>query len=233
MWPLGVLKKPDLLTVMNLRFNGADGSTVFTDSSLYNHTFSTFSGSPVISTAESISGGSSLYLPTNSSISTPDNADYEIGSSTYTIEFYIKPDLTLFANNAYQGVFAKGLTTFFNSNYSYYGYIKRDPSGNTGYFRFHYLIVSVGQAQTNVQVDLDFSVWNKIGIQRVAADRVKIYVNDVLAVTGGTHLQSYYNTDQPLYIGREVIHTGDFTTLAAKYTGYLDSFRIVKKALYV
>lgn len=50
MWPLGVLKKKvstTPVTVLDLQFTGADGSTTFTDSSAYNATFAR-TGSPTI-----------------------------------------------------------------------------------------------------------------------------------------------------------------------------------------
>ncbi|MEP1057649.1 hypothetical protein NDI38_04305 [Stenomitos frigidus AS-A4] len=48
-------------TILELLFNGANGSTVFTDTSSYNRTVTGF-GAAQISTLQSVSGGSSLKL---------------------------------------------------------------------------------------------------------------------------------------------------------------------------
>lgn len=48
MWPLGILRRKadPTLTLALLHFDGADGSNVFTDSSIYNKTITVHSGTP-------------------------------------------------------------------------------------------------------------------------------------------------------------------------------------------
>lgn len=94
MFPLGVLRKkasqgadPNL-TIALLHFDGADNSTVFTDSSPFNQTVSVVTGTPKISTAMSKFGGSSLYLDGSSSIKIPNNANLNLGTGVFTIEFW-------------------------------------------------------------------------------------------------------------------------------------------------
>ena len=77
-----------VLTLALLHFDGANNSTVFTDSSPFNQTVSVVTGTPKISTAMSKFGGSSLYLDGSSSIKIPNNANLNLGTGVFTIEFW-------------------------------------------------------------------------------------------------------------------------------------------------
>lgn len=74
-----------------LHGNGADGSTAFVDSSPSPKTLTVFVGTPTLSTAQSMFGGSSILLPTTSaSIAIPAAAfQYAVGAQ-FTIEFFIR-----------------------------------------------------------------------------------------------------------------------------------------------
>ena len=76
------------LTLALLHFDGANNSTVFTDSSPFNQTVSLVTGTPKISTAMSKFSGSSLYLDGSSSIKIPNNANLNLGTGVFTIEFW-------------------------------------------------------------------------------------------------------------------------------------------------
>ena len=93
MFPLALLNASSppvdpALTLALLHFDGANNSTVFTDSSPFNQTVSLVTGTPKISTAMSKFGGSSLYLDGSSSIKIPDNANLNLGTGVFTIEFW-------------------------------------------------------------------------------------------------------------------------------------------------
>lgn len=93
MFPLALLNASSppvdpVLTLALLHFDGANDSTVFTDSSPFNQTVSVVTGTPKISTAMSKFGGSSLYLDGSSSIKIPNNANLNLGTGVFTIEFW-------------------------------------------------------------------------------------------------------------------------------------------------
>jgi len=93
MFPLALLNPSapavdPALTLALLHFDGANNSTVFTDSSPFNQTVSVVTGTPKISTAMSKFGGSSLYLDGSSSIKIPNNANLNLGTGVFTIEFW-------------------------------------------------------------------------------------------------------------------------------------------------
>lgn len=82
----------DSFTKVLLHFDGPDGSTSFADSNVggSDHTW-TASGDAQIDTAESKFGGASgLFDGTGDFISTPDHADFSLGSSDFTIDLWAK-----------------------------------------------------------------------------------------------------------------------------------------------
>lgn len=78
--------------------NGANNSTTFTDSSIYNHTITAY-GNTKISTAQSKFGGSSMYFDGNGDYLTiPDDTSFHLGSDSFTIEFWIYRNSTATMN---------------------------------------------------------------------------------------------------------------------------------------
>lgn len=73
-------------TSLLLHFDGANNSTTFVDAK--GHTVAP-SGSPIISTAQSKFGGSSLYLDGNSSLSITQDASLTFASNPFTFECWI------------------------------------------------------------------------------------------------------------------------------------------------
>ena len=72
-----------------LHFNGADGSTQFTDE--YGHVWS-IGGGAIIDTAEKQFGTASMLNGDGSQdyITTPDSADFTLGADDFTVEMWIK-----------------------------------------------------------------------------------------------------------------------------------------------
>jgi hypothetical protein len=72
-----------------MHFNDINGSTTFTDSSDNNLTFDQNIGSPVISTDQSVFGGSSLYLDGSSCIATANNGLFTFATNDTTYEAWV------------------------------------------------------------------------------------------------------------------------------------------------
>lgn len=80
----------DAYTTLLLHMNGTNASTTFTDScaGASAHTF-TASGSAQISTAQAKFGGASgLFNGTTDYASTPDSADFAMGSASFTVDLW-------------------------------------------------------------------------------------------------------------------------------------------------
>jgi hypothetical protein len=71
-----------------MHMGGANGSTIFTDSSSNAFSFSR-SGTPVISTSQSKFGGSSGSFPGSGYIFTSDNSKLSMGTSDFTMEHFV------------------------------------------------------------------------------------------------------------------------------------------------
>lgn len=129
---LGVLnKKPDLATLLELRFEGDDGSQVFKDSSPYNRSFTVSAGSPALTTTNPLSGTSSLLLTTNTSVGkiTTNDTSNPANSSLRSIEFRVQLDLDKIDNNRSQFLFLQGIS---GTQGSVLCYITRSATGNGG-----------------------------------------------------------------------------------------------------
>jgi YD repeat-containing protein len=128
----------DSYTKSLLHMNGTDGSTTFTDSAAGGtHTW-TASGNAQIDTAQSKFGGASgLFDGTGDYIYTNDSADWNFGSGDWTIEFWMKLNVT----NTYQTMFSQCQNSNNRQQVYYYGglngsirFIARNTSGIITYF---------------------------------------------------------------------------------------------------
>jgi hypothetical protein len=81
----------DSFTKLMLHMDGADGSTTFTDSELAPTKTVTAVGNAQIDTAQSKFGGASgLFDGTGDYLTVPDSADWAVGSSSFTVDFWIR-----------------------------------------------------------------------------------------------------------------------------------------------
>ena len=176
MFPLALLNasSPSIDYKVLLHFDGTNGSTDFVDSSIYNRTIAT-SGSPVISTAASVSGGSSLLLKGWPSYSDglkatiPTNGLGVVTTKTWTIEGYVKINAATHENAGLVGIFS-------NLPYEYVGlYYGKFRVGNAG-------LTAYASDVAFSSALLSTSVFNKIKITGDGTD-IKLYIDDALILT--------------------------------------------------
>ncbi len=220
----GALKKPDIATLLNLRFEGIDGSQVFTDSSIYNRSVTVGSGTPALGTTNPLSGTSSLLLGTNGTITTP-NFTTPTNNYLRTIEFRIQTALADIANNESQGVFAKGFSSSFFQYYSHQCILTRNASGNGGILYLYWYIPVVAQPSSFLAISIpDLSANNHIAFTQRGNGIYAAYLNGVLAGTTG-FTQSYQANTYAIDIGVSVYHW-DTATQTTKFKGRLDNFKL-------
>ena len=212
------------LTLALLHFDGADGSTVFTDSSPYNKTFINFSGSPVISTEQSKFGGSSLK--TNGSVfesifydAGDSNGDLNIGNSDFTMECWF-----------YQ--------TSITENVLGLAYINGD-SGTRPITMFTYN----GQLWIQIQLETGGSVLQEFNHQNAFSATTW---NHVAVTRKGGFVHSYLNgtkSTSSINVGTDNLKSGvrylrvgsgvySLGGLDYSLNGYIDEFRFRKEAVY-
>jgi Concanavalin A-like lectin/glucanases superfamily len=197
-----------------LHFNGSNGSTTFTDSSLSAKTPSSVTGNVNINTAQYKFGNASAYFDGSvDDIRYADHADFEFGSGDFTVETWIRPSTVtgyhvLFAKCPFSGGY--GAIKFEIKNTSL-----RLSCGSTG---FSWDIVNNAETASSL---LAINTWYHVAVTR-SGNTFRIFLDgvNVNEVTGSGALQD--NT-AAFSIGTQ----GEAGTSEAFY-GYMDDFRITK-----
>ena len=219
---LGVLGGKDLATLLNLKFEGADGSNVITDSSPYNRTV-TAAGTAALSSTNPLSGGSSLFIGTNGTITTP-NFTTPVGNRLNTIEFRIQTALTDIAFNEAQGVFVKGYSFSLGFDYSHQCILTRNASGTGGVLKMFYNISTLARPSALVLIAIpDISANNHVAFTRRGNGVFIGYLN-------GVQVASLFATDYTantlaIEIGAS-LYDWDTATQTARFKGRLDNFKL-------
>lgn len=224
MYPLGVLnRKIDLATLLELRFEGSNGSQVFTDSSVYNRSVTVGSGTPTITTTNPLSGTSSLLLGTNGTITTP-NFTTPVSNRLNTIEFRIQIALADIAFNEAQGVFVKGYSFSLAFDYSHQCILTRNASGTGGVLKMFYNISTIARPFAFVSIGIaDLSANNHIAFVRRANGNFVAYLN-------GVQVASLFGNDYTantlaIEIGAS-LYDWDTGLQTTKFKGLLDNFKL-------
>ena len=187
-----------------MHFDGANGSTTFTDQIAAN-SWNIQAGLPTISTAQSKFGGSSGNFPvnTNAAIQTADKTALQMGTGDFTIEGWFNP---VAGSGAFGAMYIKG-------------------SNSAGGLTLTVLPTAVGfrcnTSTTFSQTISAISGWAHIAWVR-ASGVVTIYVNGISVYS--TTVSFNHNDTSTMYLGSNTsAGSGTFS-----YGGYIDDFRITK-----
>jgi len=198
------------LTLALLHFDGANNSTVFTDSSPFNQTVSVVTGTPKISTAMSKFGGSSLYLDGSSSIKIPDNANLNLGTGVFTIEFWF-----------YLLSLPSGFAWFLHKLNTPHGAPQQQIYID---YPSRILVSDFSGGSVSSTTAITAGAWHHVAVVRDTENgAIKQYLN-------GVH-------EGTINLSGSVDNAGDLTIGswydgADSITGYIDEFRIRKEAVY-
>ena len=132
--PLGVgqnMLNPSPLTVALLHFDGANGSTTFTDSSANNVTITT-NGTAQLSTGTKKFGTASLYLPDNTAYVTVPVSTANFSGNDFCIECFVHPVTKSNFGNVMGHSGATTALNGFNLQWTYSGGFVRFLSGYLG-----------------------------------------------------------------------------------------------------
>lgn len=232
---LGVLKnKIDLATatLLELRFEGSEGSQVFTDSSSYNRSVTVNGGSPIISTTTPLSGNSSLLLGTNGTLTIPNFTTPAGNTNLRTIEFRIQIDLADIAFNESQGVFVKGVSSSFFWDYSHQCILTRNSSGTGGVLKMYYNISTMVPPVSFLIINIpNISANNHVAFTRRANGSFIAYLNGVQVDSLSATADYYASKAHALFIG--VVAYDWATELdTVNFKGRLDNFKITNVDRY-
>lgn len=190
-----------------LHFDGANGSTTFTDQKGKTYTAN---GNAQVSTAQGKFNQSLLLDGSGDYLTTPDNADFDFGTGDFTIDCFIRPT-TLGINQAIVAKYAPDSERYFwqlqtDNTLAFY---RQDYLGNT-----LFSVVSTGTIASNT--------WSYIALVR-SGNNFTQYINAVTDGTASTATNVY--GDGLFYIGALDVVNPAFNYY---FNGYIDDMRITK-----
>ena len=183
-----------------LHFDGADGSTTFTDQT--GKTW-TANGDAQIDTAQSKFGSASLLLDGGDDDAThASSADFGFGTGDFTWECFVRrvnANCVIF-DNRYSGADTASIVTFI------------DPSGNLCFYHAGYGTVT-GSGAT-----VPATTWTHVAWCR-SSGTLRMFIGGVMV--SATSMTSDMGSSRPIRIGRDVVNNAD-------YSGHIDEVRITK-----
>ena len=204
-----------------LSFDGENGSTVFTDTGPNPKTY-TRTGDTVISTAQSVFGGSSGSFPGFSNfLSTPNNADFNFGASDFTIEMFFRLTnvATLESGLRVSALVAKDVS----GDRSYiFGMNSTDGTNNNRIYA-EFTMSNGSTISMNLTVTTNLNQWYHIAVQR-SGNRFNAYLDGVFAGESSTTDLALRDSSSDLRIGR----WGLSGSLVGQMRGFIDELRITK-----
>jgi hypothetical protein len=208
---LGVLRKKNTvnpaLTVVLLHLNGTLGTADYTDSSLYARMFTAVNGTPLLANNTSAGRVSLAVSSSGEYIETADAPELDLGSSDFTIEFFVTP-------SSITGISFWLERWFGGGAFAYQLYADNDNS-------LHFDIRGVTQAQILLDAPANSIVnnyRNHVAIVR-SGNTITMYINGA-AVDSDTFVGAVVDTTNPLVVGKNT-------------NGYIDEFRMRKEAMYL
>jgi hypothetical protein len=189
-------------TVLDLTFDGVDGSTDFKDISPYGNSV-TKTGSVQISTDHSKYGGSSAYF-SGGYLTIPANSAFGIGTGDFTVEFWERRAVS---GGPFYGLFNLG--TYAN------GILLRDGSSTDS------LYLAGASQDWDPDTRLQNNTWHHVALVRNAGI-VNLYVDGVKAVNNWSRAISLSAND--IIIGASAHATPEY------FTGYIDNLKVSRNS---
>ena len=208
-----------------LHFDGLNGSTLFINSA--NATTPTVNyGSPVISTAQSVFGGSSLYLDGSSDLVVADNASLNLSNTPFTIEcrFYATSLPTTVDNGRFPTVDSGPVATIISKDQWGYNFSWCIALAQDG---FMCVTGDYGAGATRFYTASSISTneWHHVAYV-YNGTTLSVYLDGV--IVGSPQATIISNGDSNISIG-----CMSYNNPSNRFTGYIDELRISKGyALY-
>ncbi|KKK69512.1 hypothetical protein LCGC14_2933280, partial [marine sediment metagenome] len=206
----------DSNTKLMLHCNGSDGSATFTDSGNTVHTM-TAQGNAQLDTAQKKFGtASGLFDGTGDYVSASDHADWDFGSSDFTIDFQARHNTWADANYRIVGQYSFG-----NSNSGWTAWINGGASQNIS---FHYTTDGSSDNALFVSASMTTNTWYHIAIVRNGANLMFFLNGTQQGSTQDISTSTIYNSTRDLEAG------GDSVVNSLYYDGWIDELRISSTA---
>ena len=208
----------DAFTKVLLHFDGTNGGTSYPDTNAggSSHTWTNNAGSVTnTSNANPKFGPTALSIPFTAGaeyVSTPDHADFDVGSGAFTVDFWFNP-FNSGASYSTSGLAGQGVETSFTG----FSWLIYRNSGGTVTFFVSNGVSGNGPTSTTV---FNTNAWFHIAAVKTAAGVLKLFVNGIQE--GGDVSWNYAvpNVSTALAVGRAGTSTTHTTTF-----GSFDEFR--------
>lgn len=197
--------------------NGANGTTTNIKDSSSNNLATTVFGNTVISTAQSVYGGSSVYFDgIGDYLTVADSSVIELSSNNFTIEFWINTSQT--AN--YSTIISRSPVSYSSGDWSFL--LNNGSSGNCAFYSFD---ICVGGLTTS-GVTINDGAWHYIALVR-STSTLTIYVDGTSRASTSTS-GTIANLAAAVYIGKDQYYGRDLnaylydlrvTNGVARYSG--------------
>jgi len=206
----------DGFTKVMLHMDGVDASTTFTDVSVGGGVRAwTAVGNAQIDTADSKFGGASgLFDGTGDVVTTPDSADFILGSGAFSIDFWFKVSGGDGTNLNMAGQSDNGLTAADSSFI-----IQRSSSGVVSFFLSDGAAFNAVIASTATYTTVSNPGWHHVEATR-SGNTVYLFIDGASANTAVTFSGTVPNSTQILSVGARS------PSVAASWFGWLDEFRL-------
>lgn len=204
-----------------LHFNGADASTTFTDSSGFNRPATVFGDARLTTTTPKFGTAAGLFDGAGDYLTFPDSADFNPGTSDFTVEAWIRIPSSPTTGNGY-GIAGKGLSS--TRGFLFYVQTNRNlqaPITSAG--GVDYIVTTAANA-----ISLD--TWHHVALVREGR-KVTIFVDGNVSAQDATLLpdgMAVRSNTTPLSIG--TIYPGEASNFF--FNGRIDEFRFTRGAVY-
>jgi len=194
-----------------LKADGANDSTVFTDSSNNNLNITT-SGGAKISTTQSKYGDSSAYLNGASALLIDDNDAF-----TFNGDFTIEAWVYMTSTSGYRSIISQWAPSSFTF---------RVDNGRP-YIAYRLGTSDIGVRGTTTLVSAN--TWTHVAVSR-AGSTIRLFVNGVQDAKTATAVGSFGNSTNKISVGNLLTSAGTYDTSLGWYgfAGYIDDLRVTK-----
>ena len=199
-----------------LHMDGANGSTTFTDNSS-NALAVTRTGTPTISTSQSVFGGSSLALNGSSYLTVANNAAIAFGLEDFTIECWVN-----FSALPASGVNMSIANTMTSPSVAGFANWWLGLYNAAGIFRLY--LARHGNAAVYAYSNWTpaLNTWYHVAVTRSSGSVISLFVNGVSqsVVSSGSNWANDFSATGTLSVG--------YVATAAAFNGFMDEFRLTK-----
>lgn len=202
-----------------LHMNGADGSTTFTDSSFTSTKTVTRQGDAQIDTAQYKFGGASgLFDGTGDYLTTPDNADWSLGSGDFTIDAWVRFN-ALPLSGEFQAVVGQWNSSNTDDSFIYL------LNNTTGTYAYQFFYTTDGATYNNSSFTTTPSTgtWYHVAVIRNGANLKGFVDGSQIGATYNISSSALFASGQALTIGAD-----NNASHFYPFNGWMDELRLVK-----